>query len=454
MSLEKLPNGWLRAELVNLAYFIDYRGKTPKKTREGIPLVTAKNIRDGYINREPREYIAEADYDSWMTRGTPQIGDLVITTEAPMGNVAILNIYEKFALAQRAICLSFNYKENVSKFIFYYLRTQSFKNNLVDRATGTTVQGIKAAELKKILLPVAPLPEQQQIATLLDQHLAQVEQIKARLAAIPALLKKFRQSVLADAVSGKLLGKKSDYRPVKFEELIVSSNNGISKRSGESGKKITVLRLADFKNAIRVHGGERQILLNEHEVIKYKLNQNDILIIRVNGSVDLAGKFILYRVGDSVEAFCDHFIRLQLDESVISAKYLLYVVNEGEGRNYIVRSLSTSAGQNTINQTSIKSLTLLLPSLEEQTEIVRRVEQLFAHVDHIEKSVLEAQKRVNNLTQSILAKAFSGQLTAAWREQNPDLISGDNSAAKLLERIQLERKANSNRTKKTKGVKA
>ena len=79
--------------------------------------------------------------------------------------------------------------------------------------------------------------------------------------------------------------------------------------------------------------------------------------------------------------------------------------------------------------------------MEEQIEIVRRVEQLYAFVGQIEQRVKDAQSRVNHLTQSILAKAFRGELTADWREQNPDLISGDNSAEALLERIKAERAA-------------
>lgn len=82
----------------------------------------------------------------------------------------------------------------------------------------------------------------------------------------------------------------------------------------------------------------------------------------------------------------------------------------------------------------------LFPPIEEQTEIVRRVEELFAFADQIEQRVKVAQQRVNHLTQAILAKAFRGELTANWREQHPDLISGENSAAALLARIQAERK--------------
>ena len=85
------------------------------------------------------------------------------------------------------------------------------------------------------------------------------------------------------------------------------------------------------------------------------------------------------------------------------------------------------------------SLHILLPHIAEQTEIVRRVEQLFAYADSIEQQAKAAKERVDNLTQAILAKAFRGELTADWRAANPELISGDNSAAALLARIQAER---------------
>ncbi len=85
------------------------------------------------------------------------------------------------------------------------------------------------------------------------------------------------------------------------------------------------------------------------------------------------------------------------------------------------------------------SIRISLPSIETQTEIVRRVEQLFAYADTIEQQTKAAKERVDKLTQAILAKAFRGELTADWRAANPDLISGDNSAAALLARIQAER---------------
>ena len=84
---------------------------------------------------------------------------------------------------------------------------------------------------------------------------------------------------------------------------------------------------------------------------------------------------------------------------------------------------------------------IYLPPLKEQTEIVRRVDQLFTRADRIEHQVNQSLARVNNLTQSILAKAFRGELTEQWRKDNPELISGENSASALLERIKAERAA-------------
>lgn len=177
MNDARLTDCWLSERLDQLSKFIDYRGKTPKKKPEGLPLITAKNIRDGYIKREPREYIAIEDYDEWMTRGIPREGDVVITTEAPMGNAALLNITEKFAIAQRIICMQF-YISAMGRFAHYALRSPEFQKTLTLNSTGTTVSGIKAATLKGLLIPVPPLAEQKVIADKLDTLLAQVENTK------------------------------------------------------------------------------------------------------------------------------------------------------------------------------------------------------------------------------------------------------------------------------------
>lgn len=101
--------------------------------------------------------------------------------------------------------------------------------------------------------------------------------------------------------------------------------------------------------------------------------------------------------------------------------------------------MAYGGGKPGLNLQNIRDVSLRLPSIEEQTEIVRRVDQLFAFADQVEQQVQNAQARVDKLTQSILAKAFRGELTAEWRAANPDLISGEKSAEALLERIKAEK---------------
>lgn len=174
------PNGWEYCRIGNLAKFIDYRGRTPKKVDKGTPLITAKNVRFGFINREPYEFIEDSDYDAWMTRGFPRIGDILFTTEAPLGNVAIIDIEEKFALAQRVLCMQFHHKE-ISPFLRLLFMSQGFQELLKDNSTGMTAKGIKSAKLKEIAIPLPPLAEQKRIVEKIDQLMAMCDELETQI---------------------------------------------------------------------------------------------------------------------------------------------------------------------------------------------------------------------------------------------------------------------------------
>lgn len=179
---------WPEMELGEVCRFIDYRGKTPKKINSGIPLVTAKNVRDGFIDPEPCEYIAEADYDSWMTRGIPQMGDVLFTTEAPLGNVAQIKSTDRFALAQRLIALCPKRELLIGGFLKDVLRSKQMQEIIIARQSGTTVYGIKASVLKEIKIPVPALPIQQAIV-------AEIEAEQILVAANHELIARFEKKI-------------------------------------------------------------------------------------------------------------------------------------------------------------------------------------------------------------------------------------------------------------------
>ena len=153
-----------------LGTLIDYRGKTPLKAGAGIPLITAKVIKGGRILDGNHEYIAEDYYDEWMRRGLPHQWDVLITTEAPLGEVAILKSSAKVALAQRVILLRGDKEKINQRYLCFALQSPLVQARLNARATGATVAGIKQSELREVLLPVYQLPTQRRIASILSAY--------------------------------------------------------------------------------------------------------------------------------------------------------------------------------------------------------------------------------------------------------------------------------------------
>ena len=144
-----MTDAWPIGELVLTV--IDYRGKTPPKADAGIPLITAKVIKGGRI-QQVQEFITEATYASWMRRGLPASGDILVTTEAPLGEVAHVPADDKIALAQRVILLRPDPAKVDPQFFFHFLRSPDALARLRQRASGTTVAGIRQPELKAVLV--------------------------------------------------------------------------------------------------------------------------------------------------------------------------------------------------------------------------------------------------------------------------------------------------------------
>lgn len=148
-----------KAKIRDLVDYIDYRGKTPTKSESGIPLITAKNVKKGFVDVEPREYTPAENYEAWMTRGLPQENDVLFTTEAPLGNVALLGKYEKVVVGQRLIAL--RSKGRVTHEFLMNLLLDPFVQGLImNRSSGSTVKGIRTKELYEIELPIPDIDRQ------------------------------------------------------------------------------------------------------------------------------------------------------------------------------------------------------------------------------------------------------------------------------------------------------
>lgn len=154
--------------LSNLCHFIDYRGKTPEKTDQGLPFITAKNVRMHYMSMDSKEYISKETYDKVMTRGFPKVGDVVFTTEAPLGNVCrIPPIDTEFYIGQRIITLQTEIL--IPTYLEYALSSETFQAKIQAQSSGSTVTGIKSKLLERMTIPVPTRHLQERFANIVAQ---------------------------------------------------------------------------------------------------------------------------------------------------------------------------------------------------------------------------------------------------------------------------------------------
>ncbi|MCY1104734.1 restriction endonuclease subunit S [Shouchella clausii] len=199
----------------------------------------------------------------------------------------------------------------------------------------------------------------------------------------------------------------SSWRWIKLKDVL-EMQNGLSKRSGKAGTSVPVLRLADIRGNEFGENELRNILLTDKELEKYSLEDNDILFIRVNGSKKSVGKAINYNLGGKM-AFCDHLIRARFDIRTIDPLYIVYLFESELIREQLNQKIVSSAGQNTISQGSLNELMLPLPPKQEIDIIVSEIQSLFEK-EQMVMSLIEKEINLDTLKQSILSKAFKGQL--------------------------------------------
>ena len=184
--------GYPEDSLLNLCNIIDYRGKTPEKVEYGLPFITAKNIRMHQMNLEPREYISKETYDKVMVRGFPKEGDVVFTTEAPLGNVCRIPYFDtEFYIGQRIVTLQTEKLEPI--YLEYALSADDFKMKYMGKSSGSTVTGIRVRLLEQLTIPVPPIELQEQFAAFVEQTDKSKFELKQSLEKLETLKKSLMQ---------------------------------------------------------------------------------------------------------------------------------------------------------------------------------------------------------------------------------------------------------------------
>ncbi|MGY2575482.1 restriction endonuclease subunit S [Vibrio sp. C8] len=467
---------------------------------EGYPLVTSKNLKSYGLDFQNTKNISAEDHFEISKRSKVETGDILFSMIGTIGNVSIIEDKTDFSIKNVGL---FRKSQSLltEKFSYYWLKSNTYQSWLSSRERGGTQKFVSLGTLRESPILIAPLPEQKRIVEKLDEVLAQVDTIKARLDGIPNLLKRFRQSVLASAVSGKLteewreqndnltsmtaylealsvereaeyhcsceeakaVGARKPRKPSCIDPNVFASPEWVEKFVPKLPDKWAVSCIGNIgqNNADSIVDGPFGASIN----VKTDYIESGVPVIRINninpfkfdnenlkfiseekfadlkrhnvkggdlllGKVGTIGNACIYPLG-SEEAMLSTTgsTRIRVDTRVCVLKFAeLYLNSQKAAFN----NIASAAVQPFLNMKTIKSFPFIAPPISEQKEIVRLVDQYFAFADTIEAQVKKAQARVDNLTQSILAKAFRGELVP----QNDD----DEPAEVLLERIAKARK--------------
>lgn len=459
-----LPKGWKSTELESLLSFVlggDW-GKAPDFSEEGY--LDAFCIRgtefkhwkkDKGITSVQRKLKASS-----LESRTLQLNDILIEIsgggpDQPVGRTVLI---DKEALQVNStypkVCTNFIrlarpscqvYAPYLNHYLhFFYLSGEVTKY----QGGSNNLRNLKFKEYSKIEIPVPPYNEQIRIANKLDSILVKVDKAQVRLDQIPLILKRFRQSVLAAATSGELTKEWreersllfSDWREFGFSELLFKIRSGSgSKPVDESENGIRILRSSAVRN-LAVNYNDHRYLPDNSEIKELDyLSNDDLLFTRLSGSLEYVGNCARVQgIEENTVQYPDRLFCAKLKDPKQS-KYLEMYFSSPMFSKYIAASIKSSAGHQRITLGVIKDAKVIIPSEAEQEIIVGRVNKLFAKASRIEKQYLDAKARLDRLTQSILAKAFRGELVP----QDPN----DEPAEKLLERIVAEKEQN--KSKKT-----
>jgi type I restriction enzyme S subunit len=393
---------WQTKILGDVCRFIDYRGKTPEKLDCGLRLITAKNVKMGFLQKEPLEYVAPESYDSWMTRGIPQKGDVLFTTEAPLANVAQLDTDDKVVFAQRIIILQPKEHNLDRTFLKYLLISESVQNRILEKGTGATVQGIKASLLKNIEIDFPSIPEQQHIVGILDEAFDSIATAKANaeknLQNARAIFESHLQSVFTKGGEG--------WTNTTLGEVCTSVEYGSSAKSKEQGK-VPVLRMGNIQNSKFVW--DKLVYSDDDsEIDKYLLKHNDVLFNRTN-SPELVGKTAIYK-SEIPAIFAGYLIRIHRKENLLDADYLNYFLNSNIAKEYGKTVVISSVNQANINGQKLKSYPIPVPPLKEQQMIVEKLDALSEETQRLESIYHQKLTALDALKKSLLDQAFTGSL--------------------------------------------
>ncbi|EJG1820162.1 restriction endonuclease subunit S [Vibrio parahaemolyticus] len=403
---------------------IDYRGKTPKKTLSGVPLITAKVIKNGEI-LEPNEFIAPENYDSWMVRGLPKTGDVVLTVEAPLGQVAQLED-SYVALAQRVVTLRGKKGVLDNTYLKYLLMSSQMQSALDGRSSGSTVKGIKQSELRKLELELPDINVQEKIATILgslDGKIAINKSMNQTLEKIAQRIFKSwfidfdpvranKEGVAFDGLSPQIQA----LFPSEFEESelgMIPKTWGVSSLS----ERVNINPKRTLKKGIVTHHIDMKALptssMSISEVAEKefksgtKFQNHDTLLARITPCLENGKTAYVNCIPENEIAWGSTEFIVMNPKLKFFREYVYLLARTEELRAYAIKNMTGTSGRQRVSGALVGEYLIVNPSDSIVEEFHRIAEPLFSKIAENTRSTVVLEK----IRDRLLPKLISGQIT-------------------------------------------
>lgn len=446
--MSDLPQGWSEITIGDVGQWGS--GGTPKSDNKSyyggtIPWIRSGDLPDGPIVAH-EVGITEEGLANSSAKWVPERAVLIAMYGATIGKLGI-STYPVTTNQAIAFCAVNDAVE--PRFLFHGLASK--KQDLIEMGQGGAQPNISQQLLKGVQFPLPPLSEQRRIVAKVDGLTARTARARKELNRIPTLIDRYKQRLLALAFSGELTaGWRADRGlrepvPKTVDDLSEGLRYGTAQKSYAEPNGVAVLRIPNVASGRISLEDLKYSELEPKEFAKLCLNEGDILVVRSNGSVELVGRPALV-TGDAVGlAYAGYLIRIRPKHDVVMAKFLTLMLEAPPIRSIIEAGARSTSGVNNVNATELGALTVPLFDIDEQAEIVRRIESAFGWLGRMTTDHAAVARLLPKLDAAILAKALQGKLVP----QDPN----DEPAAKLLERIKAERKAEGSKPKSGRGRK-
>ena len=429
--MSELPKGWTAAKIRDAVQ--DYETVDPKKTPGKSFLYVDIGAIDNSVQKitEPKEFLGK-DAPSRARRVIAANDVLFSTVRTYLKNVAQVPESLDGQLTSTGISVLRANASTDPGYLFRWVCSSDFIAEISEAQDGTMYPAVRDEDVLNGPIALPPLPEQRRIVRKLDTLSARTTTASTHLNAIAKLVQRYKASVLTAGIAGELT---ADWRLANgvsggelqpLDQHILEAKYGSSAKSRKAGR-IPVLRMGNIQS-MEIDWGDLVFTSDAEEIEKYGLEVGDVLFNRTN-SPELVGKTAIYR-GERPAIHAGYLIRLKCAPTLLP-EYLNYALNSSVGRAYCWRVKSDSVSQSNVNAKKLKAFEFVVPSLEEQDEIVRRIKKAFDKIDLLTAEAEKALKLTDRLDQRILAKAFAGGLVP----QDPN----DEPASVLLDRIRTER---------------